>query len=471
MTNTIKMTALAGKAQFTAVHFQPCRDPAPIRTPRLLGLLALLFTLSGCTTYGVVENKPMAASGVAHNYSVKAYGQNHPAGDVLLILAFSGGGTRASAMSYGVLQELRDTPLAGARLLDEVDSISSVSGGSFTAAYYGLHGEGIFDTYEDAFLKRDVEGDLFAMLFNPLTWLSPEGRTDMTVDYYERSLFHNATFADLAAANGPMIMINSSDLGSGARFSFVQEYFNLLCSDLSSFSVARAVTASSAVPVVFQPVVLQNFDECGSDEPDWLVKARKRADGDQEMAMVVDGIQSYFDKENRKYAHFVDGGITDNLGLRAIYEIAELEGGAMETLRKNRHGKIPRRIVLVSVDASTSGASKLDLSNAEPSLIESIEAMSDVQLHRYNVDTSQLMSHTLKRWRTELSTPAQPVKTYFIRLGFNQIPDAKERKFLNAVPTSFDMTEDQVKRVTAAGRQLLRDNPDFKRLLKDLGGG
>ena len=64
--------------------------------------------------------------------------------ELLLILAFSGGGTRAAAFAYGVLEELAATPvvLGGRprRLLDEVDLISAVSGGSFTAAYYGLYG-------------------------------------------------------------------------------------------------------------------------------------------------------------------------------------------------------------------------------------------------------------------------------------------------------------------------------------------
>jgi NTE family protein len=65
------------------------------------------------------------------------------------MLTFSGGGTRAAALAYGVLETLRDTPIKidgkTARMLDEVDLISSVSGGSFTSAYYGLHGDGIFE--------------------------------------------------------------------------------------------------------------------------------------------------------------------------------------------------------------------------------------------------------------------------------------------------------------------------------------
>lgn len=79
-------------------------------------------------------------------------------------MSFSGGGTRAAAMAYGIMQELRDTNVmlkrGSTRLLDEVDTISAVSGGSFTAAYYGLHGDGMFDTYEDVFLRKNVEKPL-----------------------------------------------------------------------------------------------------------------------------------------------------------------------------------------------------------------------------------------------------------------------------------------------------------------------
>ncbi len=93
-----------------------------------------------------------------------------------MLLAFSGGGTRAAALSYGVLQELRDTQVTVAgrdeRLIDEADTISSVSGGSFTSAYYGLYGERIFADYEQRFLRRNIQGELIWALLNPLNWFS-----------------------------------------------------------------------------------------------------------------------------------------------------------------------------------------------------------------------------------------------------------------------------------------------------------
>jgi hypothetical protein len=53
-----------------------------------------------------------------------------------VFLALSGGGTRAAAFSYGAMRALAEAPLANGEsvLLDEVDVISSVSGGSFASA-------------------------------------------------------------------------------------------------------------------------------------------------------------------------------------------------------------------------------------------------------------------------------------------------------------------------------------------------
>ena len=93
--------------------------------------------------------------------------------------------------------------------------------------------------------------------------------------------------------DGPLIIINASDLGYGARFSFLQEYFNLLCSDISTFPVARAVAASSAGPVLFYPVVVENYHECKTELPPWLAAAKERATHNAELAQVVTGIETF----------------------------------------------------------------------------------------------------------------------------------------------------------------------------------
>ena len=110
----------------------------------------------------------------------------------LFALAFSGGGTRAAAFSYGVLEFLRRTEITTAngervRLLDAVGVITGVSGGSFTALAYGLYGDKLFADYEQRFLKRDVQGEIIVReLSIPLNWprlWSPNwGRSELAAE-------------------------------------------------------------------------------------------------------------------------------------------------------------------------------------------------------------------------------------------------------------------------------------------------
>ncbi|MCG8589087.1 MAG: patatin-like phospholipase family protein, partial [Proteobacteria bacterium] len=133
-----------------------------------------------------------------------------------VFLAFSGGGTRAAALAYGVLEELRDTPIGpdgAARLLDEVDSVSGVSGGSFAAAYFGLFGSGIFEDFEERFLKRDIQTALLLQVLIPWNLVSLMGpglsRSELASRLYDREVFDGATFGDLLAAGGPTVHINA----------------------------------------------------------------------------------------------------------------------------------------------------------------------------------------------------------------------------------------------------------------------
>ena len=435
----------------------------------IFSLLALI--LSGCASYGKVENQHITDQAGSDEYSIRAFSSKDNNSDLSLILTFSGGGTRAAAMAYGVMQELRDTQILinghSKRMLDEVDSISSVSGGSFTSAYYGLHGDGIFDTFEEDFLRFDMDKHLFYGLMNPVLWFSTKGRTEMAVEYYQKKLFHDATFADMLKPGRPLIVINASDLAYGIRFSFIQEYFSLLCSDLASFPVARAVAASSAVPALFNPVVVENFPGCGYRDASWLPEVVEASKHNPELAQLVYGLETYADKEQRKYIHFVDGGITDNTGLRALYDVMTVSGGAKPYLQKFQR-KTPRQVVVISVNASTDPVFDMDESNKQPSMIEAMNAVTGVQLHRYNTASTALVKDGLHKWAEQLSSPGKPMSPYFIELSFKGIKTPEIKRFLNKVPTSFSLSDEQVDTLIKSGRELLRNNPVFQQLLNDI---
>lgn len=436
----------------------------------ILGLTLLL--LPGCASYGIIDNKADTETSLKQNYSLKTAGYRGT-GDLALMLAFSGGGTRAAALAYGVLLELRDTVILinkqPRRMLDEVDVISSVSGGSFTSAYFGLFGDRIFEDFEDVFLKRDIQSELIHALFNPLRWFSKKGRTEMAIDLYQKKVFRNKTFADMKQQNGPLILINASDLGYGVRFSFIQEFFSLLCSSIDPYPVARAVTASSAVPVLFDPVVIENYAGCDPDMLSWLESGRERSRNNPELLQVVEGLETFRNKDKRKYVHFVDGGITDNLGLRAIYEVIEVAGGAQAML-KRLDRKPPSKLIVISVNASTDPAPTMEQSNAQPTLEEAITRVSATQIRRYSAATLELMKNILPHWAKEVSTPGHTVESHFIQLGFKHIDKPDLLQFFNLIPTSFRLSDEQVDKLIEAGRQLIRNSPNFQRVVAEFGG-
>jgi len=439
---------------------------------KVFSALAWLLLLSGCATYGIVENTVQLKTPVpAPVYSIKNTFKNHDLGKLVLVLAFSGGGTRAAALAYGVMEELKNTTIMVGnkprRLLDEIDVISSVSGGSITAAYYGLFGDALFDHFEGDFLKHDVDDQLIRGLFNPLRWFSSKGRTELAVKYYDESLFHGATFADLQRRDGPLVLINASDLSYGVRFSFVQEYFDLLCSDLSTYPVARAVTASTAVPFVFNPIVLENYKDCDTSHQALMLSAEKKAARTPQMAQVIQGLRTYQNKDKRRYIHLVDGALTDNLGLRAIYEVIEALGGASAFMAMVDKKPV-KYFAVISVNASADSEHNIDASLKQPSLEETISAVTRVQLQRYSTATLDLMEHSIKKWADDLSTPDSPIQSYFIQSDFSDIVDSATRLFLNRIPTRLSLSNEQVERLIAAGHELLRNNPVYQRLLVDL---
>ncbi len=160
----------------------------------LLFLLALIV-LAGCATRPV--NPPVTQTSPRSGYRFEARQGHIKDKDNLVILAFSGGGTRAAAFSYGVLEFLKRTEIVGPRgnkrrLLDEVDIITGVSGGSFTALAYGLYGDKLFNDYEQRFLKRNVQGEIIARTFSPRYWgnLWSEGwgRSELASQLYDEIL-------------------------------------------------------------------------------------------------------------------------------------------------------------------------------------------------------------------------------------------------------------------------------------------
>lgn len=234
-------------------------------------------------------------------------------------VAISGGGLRSANFSAAVMFELQRLGL-----LDRVDAISCVSGGSLTAAYYcvapdrdwnpgNLQRKLTHPFARDMWAQFFMPWNMFALAFTDLD------RSDLLAHALNRTLFTSGgreqTYGDLRP-DRPRLLINATDLQSGQRFVFANETFDDINTDLSKYPLAYAVAASASAPVVLHQVTLRDYS-------------------------------TIF----KQYRHFVDGGINDNLGVLSLLETYKQDNDAAEKAGKPL--PYPKGAVLFVIDAGT----------------------------------------------------------------------------------------------------------------------
>ncbi|HSD42740.1 MAG TPA: patatin-like phospholipase family protein [Burkholderiales bacterium] len=464
-----------------------------------IGLFAIM-TLAGCASRPI--NEPITQfdpkSGYRPYLLIPKRQNNDP--HTLFIVAFSGGGTRAAAFSYGVLEELRRTEVVidgrRRRLVDEVDVITGVSGGSFTALAYALYGERLFAEYETRFLKRDVQGALLGRTLNPFNWWKfiggTAGRSELAAEYYDEILFEGATFGDLLDKQTPVAVATGTDISTGSRLAFYQQDFDLLCSDLNKVRLSRAAATSSAVPVVLSAVTFNNYGgTCGYQYPAWVQDVAKPEGRPRPAGRAVQRyreMQDFQNSKDRPYIHLVDGGVADNLGVRPVLET--LEELSVSTAFRGEVGFAGiRRIVIIVVNARSAPRTDWDRSETPPGIAAQLLQASSVPIDRYSFETIETMKdrQEIYSWRLELliararlagATEAQAeasltlpkVTLHTLDVSFDALPDPKERAYLMNLPTSFVLPTEDVDRLREAAGRLLRESRDFQAVLRDLAG-
>lgn len=467
------------------------------RVATLMMTIVSIAMLVGCASRPI--NPPITHADSSAGYRFEVRRSQARGKETVFILAFSGGGTRAAAFSYGVLEFLHHTRFVSAdgrtvHPLEAVDLIIGVSGGSFTALAYGLSGEKLFDGYESAFLKRDVQGALIRRALNPFNW--PKlwsrdfGRSELAAELYDEILFHGATFGDLDRGNGPMIVASATDLSTGQRFEFNQGIFDIICSDLGAVPLSRAAAASSAVPVVLSPVTLTNYGgKCGMQPPPWtqpflemprVSRPAARALRTFEAAMALG------DSANRPYLHLVDGGVADNLGLRTVLDAIQATQ-ALQVAGYRSPLEDARKVAIIVVDSHSAPPTNWDKSAAPPGIVatmlkaagtpiahnsyEMIEQLKDIsdEWHRLRLlaQSGAVASNTDPAIVAALRVPNADL--YAIEVSFAQLEDKAEFEYLNALPTTFVLPEEAVDRLRAAAGKIILKSPEFNRLLDDLG--
>ncbi|OPY90643.1 MAG: Patatin-like phospholipase [Syntrophaceae bacterium PtaU1.Bin231] len=407
---------------------------------------------------------------------------------LLFFMTFSGGGSRAAALSYGVLEALErvkvphpknkpETASRAARhtLLDEVDIISSVSGGSFTSAYYGLHGKKIFTDYKEHFLLRDFQGALLLKLVNPINWFaigSPYfGRSDLAAEYYEENLFQGATLGQMVKTGGPAILIQATDVTDGFIFSFTPGMFSLLCSDYDRFPVSRAVAASAALPGAFSPIALKNYTgQCHSKGlPGWMRQSLDKPDMSSRIYYNAVRLNTYLDTKTKPFVYLVDGGVADNLGVRGPLESMIARGNPRD-LMKDSGFENTKQVVFLIVDAQTQEMSRWRFLNEIPGLAMILDATSTIMVNKYNFETIELLNRYAKEWTyNDKVKGLVPIDFHIIHVTFDVLPK-EEKEYFQQIPTTLRLTEEQVDKLREVAGRILYSDETFRKFVRSLGG-
>jgi len=219
-------------------------------------------------------------------------------------LAVSGGGFRATLFHIGTLWRLNELGV-----LARLTRVSSVSGGSITAALLGLRWSqlafqgGVATNFEPLVvipLRRFCERAVDASAVGEGALLPWKKISDAVREEYEQHLLGTATLQ--ALPDVPRFVLNATNFATGRGFRFSKPYagdYRIGLLRNPTFRISLAAAASSAFPPFLSPVMLEPPD------PKAFVQS--------------EGADLWHRIEFRRRIALTDGGVYDNLGLETVW--------------------------------------------------------------------------------------------------------------------------------------------------------
>ncbi len=420
-------------------------------------VIGMALLVSACSTNEGWRNRALAADAIVRYDGADAFRAPERDRNLVVVVSFSGGGSRAAAFAHAVVRELDAIPVQAngrqSTLAREIDMVTGVSGGSVAAAHLAMYGvSGHLARFESDFLARDFQRDLILGAMSPsgAWWLaSPTwGRGHHLAKALDEALFQGLTFGDLAGRTGhPYLIVGATDVATGAEFDFASDQFRLICSSIDDVPLAFAVAASSAVPLLFSPLTLENHAARCAPVAD--AAAPRRGVDPARDALVADE-RARLAAPDKRYIHLVDGGVSDNLGLRRIADYVPQAGGIDAVVERmvGRDDR-PLSLVFIGVDAERRTSFAMERSGTVPSATEVLSAMINGGLGRYSSETALVFSQAVAQWERDLRrSRAGPVSVRFVNLRLAEVADSALRERVLDIPTAF--------RISASDRDDLR---------------
>jgi len=363
--------------------------------------------------------------------------------EMLMILAFSGGGSRAAYWSASVMLRLEQV-FPDLNLLEQVDAISAVSGGALPAAYYALSTDPGVESKHGRIWREDIVKQLMSQnyiarwignWFWPSNiakyWFTAFDRTDIMAQTLADNLYDiDVSGEDLMKGRDllmgemnterPYVILNSTNATAennqfGQLFTFTKQDFDKIDSEINDYSIARAVMASASFPGAFNSMTLLDYTKS---------------------------------EEAPHYIHIFDGGNVDNLRLMSVQRI-------LHTLHVNQIDY--KKIVVILVDAYTAAggvqATQADSRSTLDFIVDSniIDATDSL--------LSANRKNKISRFIEAFKLVRKPSRSLFYHLKFSDIKDGPLSKKLNRIKTSFSIeAKDRVAIDNAIDRLLTPQN-------------
>ncbi len=309
--------------------------------------------------------------------------------DLIVGLAVSGGGSRAAAFTAATLEALAKLQTSDGKknsVLERVNYISSVSGGSLASAYYvankPLKKEGpmldekgnlspiykdFFDEYQSNMqknfqLRAGIRQVLFLRAFNPTKFAYSLS------DVLDSNFFHEKTFSDLydreQFGDSPRLILNGTRYNDGRRFvlttmssqDFNYNFFQPLKDAMEAGQMGDKISAEEKqgmklINKAWEQLLPATFEEMKENHrtlPISLAVATSAS------FPPVIGPVTYSVKGEKKYNHIGDGGLFDNTGLESL---------VTAFLKKISNDKSSKKALIIAIDAAypfSTGNAKLD---------------------------------------------------------------------------------------------------------------
>jgi NTE family protein len=243
------------------------------------------------------------------------------------------------------------------------------------------------------------------------------------------------------------------------------------------------------VPVVLSSVTINNYGgTCNAVTPSWAKPFLESPEPPRPAARALRSLkagQALADSVHRPYLHLVDGGVSDNVGMRAVLD-------ALEILENLHEVGLPpvdsaKRIIVFVVNSLSSPPTNWDESENPPGTLDTLLKATGTPIDAFSYESVELLKDTAALWRamrlirnsaayTANKDPAvaaalrvPDTEIYAIDVSFPALKDKAELDYLNRLPTSFDLPAEAVDHLRAAAGTIIMASAEFQRLLKDVG--